>query len=60
MIEAFNAGQDIHASTASKVFGVPLSDVTREQRSSAKNSQLRNYLWDFCIWSIATSGNIKN
>ncbi|HBH07273.1 MAG TPA: DNA polymerase I [Flavobacteriales bacterium] len=36
MIEAFNAGQDIHASTASKVFGVPLSDVTREQRSSAK------------------------
>lgn len=36
MIEAFNAGQDIHASTASKVFGIPLSEVTREQRSSAK------------------------
>jgi DNA polymerase-1 len=36
LIEALKAGQDIHASTASKVFGVPLSDVTREQRSSAK------------------------
>ncbi|MCO4822244.1 MAG: DNA polymerase I [Flavobacteriaceae bacterium] len=36
MIEAFKNGEDIHASTASKVFGVPLTDVTREQRSNAK------------------------
>ena len=36
MIEAFNNGEDIHASTASRVFNVPLSDVTREQRSNAK------------------------
>ena len=36
MIEAFKKGEDIHASTASKVFNVPLSEVSREQRSNAK------------------------
>ena len=36
MINAFKSGQDIHAATAAKVFNVPLEDVTREQRSSAK------------------------
>ncbi|WP_271855424.1 DNA polymerase I [Patiriisocius marinus] len=36
MMEAFKNGEDIHASTASKVFNVPLGEVTREQRSNAK------------------------
>ncbi|MDT7829507.1 DNA polymerase I [Pricia sp. S334] len=36
MIEAFKNGEDIHASTASKVFDVPLEEVTREQRANAK------------------------
>ena len=36
MMSAFKNGEDIHASTASKVFGVPLEEVTREQRSNAK------------------------
>ena len=36
MIEAFKNGEDIHASTAAKVFDVPLDEVTREQRSNAK------------------------
>ena len=36
MIEAFKNGEDIHASTAARVFNVPLSEVTREQRSNAK------------------------
>jgi DNA polymerase-1 len=36
MIEAFKNGEDIHASTASKVFNIPLEAVTREQRSNAK------------------------
>lgn len=36
MIEAFKNGEDIHASTASKVFNIPISEVTREQRSNAK------------------------
>ena len=36
MIAAFLAGEDIHAVTASQVFGVPLSDVTPAMRSRAK------------------------
>lgn len=36
MIQAFINGEDIHASTAAKVFNVPLEEVTREQRSNAK------------------------
>lgn len=36
MIKAFQHHEDIHKSTASKVFNVPLEEVTREQRSHAK------------------------
>jgi DNA polymerase-1 len=36
MIKAFKDGEDIHRSTASKVFNVPLEEVTKEQRSNAK------------------------
>tara|TARA_R110000850_G_scaffold277058_1_gene421945 strand:- start:189801 stop:192674 length:2874 start_codon:yes stop_codon:yes gene_type:complete len=36
MMEAFKNGEDIHASTASKVFNVPIEEVTREQRGNAK------------------------
>ena len=36
MIEAFQRGEDIHASTAARVFGIPIEEVTREQRSHAK------------------------
>ncbi|MBE0392940.1 DNA polymerase I [Flavobacterium sp. PL002] len=36
MIKAFLNNEDIHKSTASKVFEVPLEEVTREQRSHAK------------------------
>ena len=36
MINAFKNGEDIHASTAAKVFNVALDEVTREQRSNAK------------------------
>ncbi|WP_034101040.1 DNA polymerase I [Flavobacterium psychrophilum] len=36
MIAAFQNNQDIHKSTAAKVFNVALEDVTKEQRSNAK------------------------
>jgi len=36
MIEAFKNGEDIHAATAAKVFGVDSKEVTREMRSKAK------------------------
>ena len=36
MIKAFQDGEDIHASTASKLFNIPLEEVTKTQRSQAK------------------------
>jgi len=36
MINSFLNNEDIHKATASKVFNVPLEEVTREQRSHAK------------------------
>ena len=36
MIYAFNHGEDIHRQAASKVFNIPIDEVTKEQRSSAK------------------------
>ena len=36
MIEAFRLGQDVHASTASKVFRVPINEVDSEMRRKAK------------------------
>ncbi len=36
LIEAYNNGKDIHAVTASQVFGVPLEQVTHKMRSDAK------------------------
>ncbi len=36
MIEAFRTGEDIHTVTAAQVFGVPVDQVTKHMRSSAK------------------------
>lgn len=36
MIQAFKNGEDIHKQAASKVFNIPIDEVTKEQRSSAK------------------------
>ena len=36
MIDAFKNGEDIHASTAARVFNIPIAQVSREQRSNAK------------------------
>lgn len=38
MIEAFNKGQDIHAATASKIFKIPLEEVTPDMRRKAKTA----------------------
>lgn len=37
MIKAFQEGEDIHASTAAKLFKIPLNEVTKTQRSQAKS-----------------------
>lgn len=36
LIEAFKEGKDIHAQTASDIFGVPIEEVTKEERRQAK------------------------
>jgi len=38
MIADFLSGNDIHAATAAKIFGVDISEVTREMRSKAKTA----------------------
>jgi DNA polymerase-1 len=38
MIADFQSGNDIHAATASKIFGVGIGEVTREMRSKAKTA----------------------
>ncbi len=36
MVKAFQNNEDIHAATAARLFGVPIEEVNREQRSNAK------------------------
>jgi DNA polymerase-1 len=36
MIETFKAGVDLHQQTAAELFDVPITDVTKDQRSAAK------------------------
>lgn len=38
LIEAFNKGVDVHAATASKIFSVPVGEVTSDQRRVAKTA----------------------
>ena len=38
MINAFLSGEDIHAATASKIFGIPISEVTSDMRRKAKTA----------------------
>jgi len=38
LVKAFRDGQDVHAATAAKIYGIPLSEVTREQRGRAKTA----------------------
>lgn len=38
MLEAFGHGEDIHAATAAKIFKIPILEVSRQQRDSAKTA----------------------
>ena len=38
LVEAFRSGQDIHAATAAKIFGIPVEEVTKDQRRRAKTA----------------------
>ncbi len=52
MIAAFRSGEDIHAVTASQVFGVPLEQVTKLQRSHAKAVNF-GIVYGISAWSLA-------
>lgn len=38
MVEAFLSNEDIHSATASKIYGVPISEVSADQRRNAKTA----------------------
>ena len=38
MVNAFNAGEDIHTATSAKIYGVEISDVTKDMRRNAKTA----------------------
>ena len=38
MLEAFRTGQDIHAATAAKIYGLPIGQVSKDQRRKAKTA----------------------
>ena len=54
LITAFNEGKDIHATTASRVFGVPLEEVTFNMRTMAKSVNFG------IIYGISEFGLSKN
>ncbi|MBR5261779.1 MAG: DNA polymerase I, partial [Oscillospiraceae bacterium] len=49
---AFISGEDVHAVTASQVFGIPLAEVTARQRSSAKAVNF-GIVYGISAWSLA-------
>ena len=57
MTEAFRNGEDIHAATASKIFGVPLSEVTSEMRRKAKTANF-GILYGISPFGLAQRLNI--
>lgn len=56
LLEAFNKGEDVHAATASKIFGIPLDKVTPEQRRIAKTA---NFGIMYGISSFGLSQRLK-
>jgi DNA polymerase I len=54
MIEAFQSGQDLHKLTASRLAGVPLDQVTKTQRQSAKSANFG------LIYGVSAPGFRKN
>jgi len=52
LLEAFEKGEDIHRATASEVFGVPLDEVTPDQRRSSKAINF-GLMYGMSAWGLA-------
>ena len=57
--DAFHDGIDIHAATASQVFGVPLEQMTPDIRRQAQGNQLRYYLRHQRVWLGETAWHFE-
>ena len=57
MLEAFNNKIDLHSSTASKVFGAPLEEVTKEMRRRAKAVNF-GIVYGMSDWGLAETLHI--
>ena len=57
MSEAFRNGEDIHAATASKIFGIPLAEVSSDMRRKAKTANF-GILYGISAFGLAQRLNI--
>jgi len=57
MTEAFRNGEDIHAATASKIFGIPIGEVTSDMRRKAKTANF-GILYGISAFGLAQRLNI--
>ena len=57
MIDAFLVGQDIHASTASKIYKIPIEEVTKDMRRKAKMANF-GIIYGISVFGLAERLNI--
>ena len=58
LLAAFNAGEDVHRATASEVFGVPVGEVTADQRRTAKVINF-GLIYGMSAFGLASNLNIE-
>jgi DNA polymerase-1 len=59
LINAFNSGEDVHTSTAAKIYHVNNDQVTREQRTKAKTANF-GIIYGISAFGLAQRLNISN
>lgn len=57
MIEAFRSGEDIHAATAAKIYGIPVEAVTSDMRRKAKTANF-GIIYGISVFGLAERLNI--
>ena len=57
MIESFNKDEDIHSRTAADIYGIPLEEVTKQQRYEAKEVNF-GIIYGMGAWGLASRKNM--